>query len=463
MIQITSRFQFLDKILYFFIAILFYVFLLATVSWSNWLNIYALTLLCIIILGIFLIYKNSGIKLWSFKFLFLIFIIIFHFAQLFLYAIDYDFETMTNFLLYFSVDTVIKTLLFSYLVIVFLMVGMMLPKRHTSYSNKVTGIQSNNKDILQTIAWSFIIFFFPFNIYSSFKAIHHTLTAGYSTINIVEFSALSDLGYLSYTGFSLLLLTYPAKSTKFKVLLTLLLVFLGINMISGGRGMSILVLCLVLFIFFNKTNKKIKLHNAILYGGGAYLIAAFLNSIADVRNFSIINANTFFEVFKYNLEENPILNLFAEMGATFQTTMLIYEQIPTFHNFGFGITFLNSWVTVFPNLNGVFQNIINSINYMLNVKGLALGGSFIGELYYNFGMFGYIFALPIGYLIAKISDSMEKLITNKDYYLFAFYVPIFIQSLWWARGNFSSIIRLTVWNCVLLLIFKFIFDNLSKK
>lgn len=448
----------ITSILYSLAILCSYFFLISILSWSNWLIIYTLILLFSLFLGGYLVYTSENVKLWSFKFLFIFFTVVFHFGQLFLYNINYDFADMTNFLLKFSNSTLTKTLLFSYLVTCFIFVGMLLskPKEGTHPGN----LKINKNGVLKSTAWSIIILCFPLNLYSNYKTITNTLMDGYSTTGIVEFSALSDIGFLSYTGFALLLLLYPKHTWKFKALVVFLFTYLGITMISGARGMSILIIGLIFYILLFKTNKKIKIWKILLLVGFMYVVAAFLNTIADVRVLSSTNFSLNKDLFLNNLKNNPIFGLVAEMGATIQTPMLIIEQIPFLNSYGFGKTFINSWVAILPNLGGIFQPLIDSVNYMLDINGIALGGSLVGELYYNFGMFGSLAAVAIGYLISKISDSMESAIEQKNYYKFAFYIPIFLKVLWWSRSNFASIIRLTAWNAILLILIKASFELL---
>ena len=87
-----------------------------------------------------------------------------------------------------------------------------------------------------------------------------------------------------------------------------------------------------------------------------------------------------------------------------------------------------------------FSNYINSPERDILISEIrsAMGGSFSGEIYFNFGWFGIIIIFFWGYLLAKISEvSLDGIYSNPTISAFLLYLSTLL--IWWVRQYFTSV------------------------
>src|SRR5699024_8881835 len=192
----------------------------------------------------------------------------------------------------------------------------------------------------------------------------------------------------------ILLFAYIEKNEtkKFYSLFSFLFIYVLLTMINGSRGKQIIIIILLFYVFYYKIDKKIKISFIISTIIIAFFGMVLINTIAEIRLLPSISYSIFFEYFFDSIKNNPIGEIISEVGSTIQTPYLIIDQVPRRLPYGLGKTFLYSPFTIFPNLGGILQRFIKQINFIPQIQGSALGGSYIGELYYNFGNFSFFIA-----------------------------------------------------------------------
>ena len=88
----------------------------------------------------------------------------------------------------------------------------------------------------------------------------------------------------------------------------------------------------------------------------------------------------------------------------------------------------------------------------LNGNYINIGGSLIGELFFNFNILGGIVAaLFIGLLIGKISRKSALHFKMQNYYGLVKYIPIMFTCIYWIRDYFGGGIREAVWGPLMCL------------
>ena len=92
------------------------------------------------------------------------------------------------------------------------------------------------------------------------------------------------------------------------------------------------------------------------------------------------------------------------------------------------------------NIEANFAKMLNSWS--------AIGGSIVGEMYYNFRELYWIFSILIGILLSKISFKITNGIRENAYAVLLYSIPIFTNLLWWSRDSIGNAIRKIVWVCV---------------
>ena len=132
-------------------------------------------------------------------------------------------------------------------------------------------------------------------------------------------------------------------------------------------------------------------------------------------------------------------------------------------NFGpsWGKSYLLGLSAIFPNLTGLagqlteeaaFATQLQQHNMVLN-EYYNIGGSILGEFFFNFGIVGgIIFAFIVGKLIGWFSDNAMRSLKSGQYYFLIFAIPVMFASLYWVRDTFGHLIRDVVWAILLCII-----------
>lgn len=254
-----------------------------------------------------------------------------------------------------------------------------------------------------------------------------------------------------YCGIACLVACYGRKM-KAKAIIALLIAaaFLVANIIlTGGRGLDFLMLLILIIVaFYNRIFiiSKIKLIWLFIF---AYIVMTSFNAIADVRDQGM---QLFTNSFTKNISDNVILDIMQEMGGTVYTPYLCIVKMGNDYEVALGSTYINALVMILPNINGKFNGLIIDSHFanLLNVKWI--GGSYIGETYFNFGYFGIVVVFLIGIIIYKIGVSFYNAVNKRNTICIAFLVPIVRSCLWWSRDAANGFARWIVWGGILLYI-----------
>lgn len=395
---------------------------------------------------------------------------LFHFGQIILLGLipNYEFKGYHYMYLY-DAEIFKQSSTFSLFILLLVGLGMLL------VSNMKNDLKSydefTNPLLLKMTAIFMIILFFPIRIYLDFTTIATSLSGGYLD-TFAEMGTgdgiLSALGYLGYVGVALLLLSVSIKSKRKALNIYLFInIYLIMTMLAGGRGAQVVLMLFFLYLE-HKCIYKLKARNIFVLLIVTYILVTFLNVVSFLRGTGIGSFSVFKDAFLYSLEQQPILKLVEEMGGSSRTPYLVFQQIPEIQSATFGLTYIKGLFTIIPNIGGIFTELIREANFqrMLNVGGI--GGSFIGELYFNFQNFSLIIAPIIGFFIQTLSNKFDENIYKKKYLNIVMMMPIFTYGIWWNRANAYSVFRPFVWGVIIIYIMyffcsKFIIKRRSKQ
>lgn len=173
------------------------------------------------------------------------------------------------------------------------------------------------------------------------------------------------------------------------------------------------------------------------------LLLLLLPYIAQIRNISS-NTAQYYNFIQYILNENPISYILAEFGGTILTLYTVIDNVPEAVSFSNGLTYIGSITILLPFstriLGDYFLSNI-SVGDAMNVYfGGGLGGSWIAEIYYNFGYFGILIVPVFSYYINRFSDmfsynKLPKYSINKAL-MFYLLIPLFV----FPRGYFYTFV-----------------------
>lgn len=251
------------------------------------------------------------------------------------------------------------------------------------------------------------------------------------------------------------------KQFRFYIFLQLFRIFF-IMIFVGNRGMSVIYLLITLFIvvtysYLSSDNTVIKRLVLITIAG----MFIFLPLIGAIRGSSE-------EVALDSLRETGYLvKFFSEFGGSVENVFLSKDFTESV-GATFGFQLLCNTLSFIPGSTAIFGNIITnntSIGAILNdfYGREALGGSLLGQLYFNFNntFLLYISIVFVGALVAFCSN---KLLEKRDsIYYYVFFLCLFSGLMTWVRGEWYDVVIQVKMCCYILILIFFSRDMLLKK
>ena len=440
-----------SSIIYFLMMLIIY-----GASLEVWLSIAAVCVLGSFALDICLICKTN-IKIFSLAGLFLILSYFFYFGHVILLGFfGRDIFEGIMFLLVAEESVAKDSVIFSYVVISIITICIMIAsKKEVGYKSKFSYDEKKLKIITFIICGISI----PMRIKYVWDVIYVSITESYEKTLEMDYSGVYIQISLFYIiGFVLLLLCYRNSKCKARVILACEILFFFVSMISGGRINEVIGLCIVAIVYITKV-EKVNIKKLIICAIIGMILLQCITVISDLR----VEENiTFGLVVNKLLTSNMFVKVLDEFGATIYSVVLPIEQVPDTQSFAYGKTYIQSLAAIGISFKGMIAKIVDDSVYMNQLYTIfRTGGSYIGELYYNFGYFSVIFAGAIGWMIGKISAMMATCL-KKDYFIeYASLVMLAHGILKWVRGYFSDITRASVWGMAFVLVVYFISKRIS--
>jgi oligosaccharide repeat unit polymerase len=253
--------------------------------------------------------------------------------------------------------------------------------------------------------------------------------------------------HIFYTSIFSISLFYLTNKQQRRVVFFTSSLYVFLLFINGVRSPALELLVVYFFYFVLKNSISYK---HLLF---AFVSFIFLNFMADIRQgktFSELYADSdgfldfvlSYVYFEYSL---VMINIEAEALAAY--------SFFSSNNFLFGFTLLGAIFGSIPfysliGLNGVvfyFMNPALDIAYewLPNLKGsVGLGSALPGEFYMNFGYFGSILFIPIGFFLNQLYKGFLLLKDYQDRLLLAVLYPlILVKSMLLLRNGFATSIK----------------------
>lgn len=244
------------------------------------------------------------------------------------------------------------------------------------------------------------------------------------------------------------------KSKKNATIITIAVTaYFIITMLKGGRATQV-VYIIALWLLYFKLVSKITFKKSILILTICYTGIVFLSVIGNIRSFGSEGYSQFSNLFKSSLQLQTLWNSLGEFGGTAITLCYSVIFFPKVVPFAYGVPYITSFMSLLPNIGGILTNFQSKwiyVNQFPKQYRFALGGSYAGELFYNFGFIGGIIAaLVLGILIGKYSNAIDKSILQRRWLRLSIYMIPFATLLIWIRGYFADSVRQFVWIAILV-------------
>lgn len=313
-----------------------------------------------------------------------------------------------------------------------------------------------NKKKLRFVGIGILLISFPFHLTNSILTIHLTTEGDYfDSFNAGTSGTASAFASFLVMAITVMMFAYSKEKTKLYSIYLVSVAYYAWTMLSGSRGKAVIAIVYLTFVLLKFV--KISPGKLVIMGGGGYFALTSLTAIAQLRNMGNMSLDKI--LVAMSEVENPIVAILEEFGGTQQTVGLVIKWSEE-NAFKYGESYIQSVVSIFPNIGGIFTEINDQANFITKLRGAYIGGSLIGESYYNFGFWGIVIAIIIGAVVGRISMNMEKLFLQREYEKLALYTMPCYSILWWIRDAFNGICRSTVWSLLLIGGFYYVWEKI---
>ena len=297
------------------------------------------------------------------------------------------------------------------------------------------------------------------SLYLQFLRVNVVLTGGlYSNTRSVD-RQLGIFYYLTrFMPFALIMIMIGMKHKKRTSLIIYVVscAYEAFCMISGNRALQLIAIATYSFVYFNIVRKKkIRFRILVLFAILGYFAAAAVNMIMEIRDFGILSYDLS-SVFLNILKDNPLFAVIGEFGNTQLSVSLAISNYPEHVGFKFGTSYLFGLSAAIPNIGSIIDWMQTKAVYLYDfVLGAhySLGGSYIAELYANFGWFGILFAPLVGFWIGKTCSSIFKSIEKENWCRLVSLLVLFYFNLFWVRNFFYGFVFTYVWTSLYIKFF----------
>ncbi|MDP0507264.1 MAG: O-antigen polymerase [Fusobacterium sp. JB019] len=468
-IKLTSKIKYIYFMSIYVLLLFFVISQINLQIFNSWICSISWIIVFNLLVNLYFI-KKLKISFFSMINFFLIFLYLFHFGQILLMGLipAYKFSNF-NYIKIMNVEILKKTVFICIQFINFFLLGIILLKKEIiikkNISKQYDNLEKINKlNLLKKVGWTFIIISFPIQIYIDSSNLVSAFLGGYrSTFSSKLPGLIGAIGYFLFTGVGILIIAYKNKKRKSKTIFFGTILYLLGTMLTGNRGHQVVTIIVLIYLYV-KLNMNINIKFCYRMLIIAFLGMVFINVIYDMRGHGI---NYFFNnmniLIVEQIKSNPFLELIESFGETIYTPYLVVQKIDKIIQPTYGKTYIYSLVSILPNIGGAFTNINNSAAFqkMLNVP--VIGGSFLGEVFYNFKYIGFFVMIILGGILGRISEKLEISFIKKNYINIIYIIPVFINTLWWVRDSFSYIVRPIIWQWILMYFLIKIFKKRRRK
>lgn len=451
-----------DRILYFLVYIMINILLFMVFHINsdyqrslNLLNIISLFQLTISLL----ILRKFSYTIYSLPVVFLILSYFFHLGQLPLLAFNIDADMPWPVIKLIDPNIYIDSIMFVIKVHFTLVLGILIKSmnRYTEVeSSTINSSEQSELNRIFVIGKIFVIIgVFPLLYYEAKKFFAY-ITIGYGSTGIAPLGVISLIMNMFYIGLIMMLI---GKKNDYKysrnLLLTSIFLFV-LMMVSGSRGEKIVRLIIMFSVFFTISyNKRIKIKTWIKYIFSGYLGLTFINFVSDMRSQDFSGYSSFITIFAGALKSNPLFEAMGEFGGTLVSVGYSLTFFPSTSEYLLGSSYIKGLSMMMLNIGGFIDGFRDEILYVFQFPvryQTALGGSYIGELYANFGQLGVIFSFVIGIFLASISKKIELSCINKQWIRYSMMIVVYSRVIWWIRDYFGNMVREIVWVSLAIII-----------
>ena len=446
-----------------FCAYLLFVFILCIISFSLSGDVYRslknLGIICVIeLLGFSYANTKMNGRFLNFSTVFIIVLFVFNFGQLMINTFFTSIYSHVRFLLLLPPQDALYGFKWINLSFNIICLGICLTGTLIDRVSR-DDVRYGNLDYIK-IAKKIILFTFPVKVVIDLLCVYISITSGGEVARAwlnESPNVLLYYGKISLVGFGLLIIAlkeFPAKQMHVFVFAES---YILIMMLSGIRSENVGYVVVLLLVYLLSKKKKISLLFSLFYCLIGVIVLAFIIAVGEFRTISNKSFSSFIEIFNQALtEKNVILSLFDTCGDTGYTALCVITKWLPQYQPSYGASYGGGIFAVLPNIPKVFTlpgKITEATYFALKLQEYGtlskdytnIGGSLIGELFFNFGLKGgVVFASIVGVLIGLINKRFLFALKENPFELI-WALPFMFATIYWVRNYFGGGVREAVW------------------
>ena len=421
-----------------------------TISVGSGFESYSWLILTNFLIQTYVLYKTKGLV--NFLYAFVAFYYVFHFGQVIMLGFfpwyDYDYMNYITTYMMSNPGILNETMVLCVNCInIFVLGALLCPVPHDKTKNLYSSY-----DYKKICKYVFVILF-------SFRVILDAIDLvvayyfGYSgTFESFLPGVFSALGLMGYSVIPLYYFSIdnPRRKRNF---FFFILIYLLFTMLSGNRGHQLV--CIIGLFIVHLTQTKLTPKTILVLICATFAGLMFIDFIFDIRGEgleSLLNSKT--NISDSKESKNIILETLGTFGETIYTPFLVLDSYKDVKPF-WGECFIKSLVSVIPDFTGTFKDLNNEAVFAKMVSsGHTIGGSFSGEMYYNFHNTYFIPTFILGYLFSMLSTRVSFYIKKGQLSQVYLSLPICVLFVWWIRDSIGNMTREIVWLWLLFFMMK---------
>lgn len=258
----------------------------------------------------------------------------------------------------------------------------------------------------------------------------------------------SELGLFYYFTrffpFSLVMIMLGLQDNKkfVRIAYIVAVMYEAFCMISGNRSLQLIAIIMYTFVYVTViSHTRVKFKTKVIIIIVAYVGAATINVLMRVRNFGVTQYDMGGLIIGA-IKSNPLFPVIGEFGIAQVTVSLAITNYPLTVPFKVGLSYLVgllSWILPITGSRWFKSATVFLYEFDFGSR-LTLGGSYIGELYANFGWFGFIGAIIVGIFVGRTCTRIFACIKSENWSEFIPLLVLFYFNLFWVRNFFYGFV-----------------------
>lgn len=284
------------------------------------------------------------------------------------------------------------------------------------------------------------------NIYIDLMSLMGAAAMGYEGVYSLYFpQPLRSLAFFFDAGLIILLFGW-SHSSRVKWLFIFVIAYKCLIMSSGGRQQNVTFLLIWIYTYFFII-QKLTIKKCILLSVMCILGLFFINAIGTLRTTGDFNLIDILTLLFSGKMSQTLGNSLGEFGAAFDTLEVAVQYVPDTINYGYGRTYIAGLISIIPLIVQQIPFLAETTVFLSQLPQsivFAFGGSYLGELYYNFSWFGVMGNFVIGVVLGKIHNRITS--RNHSCLLQKGWSAILaISMLLFIRGYFTDMVQRLAW------------------